>query len=171
MDSAKIKRKKRIVRYTKTENTVNNNRLVQKKQLFSPKKERYTRYTKIKNTVDNNRLIQKKQLSSLRKKTGWVFVALFTVLLFIFTDMISYDILFLSFFISMFWFDLDSRISIGGALLFLILIMIILLFGQIFAFSKSESLAELFAIWVYYFLAIGVIKQIFEFMRNKKHAN
>lgn len=63
---------------------------------------------------------------------------------------------FWAFTVALFWWRLDSRISIGFALVGLITIPILLTF-------EYEQWAEQVAVWVYFFLVIGVVKQIWEY--------
>jgi len=104
----------------------------------------------------------KKPLSQARKISGAIFLMILMLGLFIFTDLTSIDIFFWLFFIAMFWYRLDSRISIGGALVGLVVIMF-LSAGQGFGWWQSDNLAEQIAVAVYFFLVIGVIKQIWEY--------
>ena len=78
------------------------------------------------------------------------------------------------FFASLFYWKVDSRVSIGLALAGLVGIMLMLALsgwgwapswqwgGQIIT-MHFDALAEKVAVWVYFFLVIGVVKQIYEF--------
>ena len=109
----------------------------------------------------------KKPLSQARKISGAIFLTVLMLGLFIFTDLTSIDIFFWLFFIAMFWYRLDSRISIGGALVGLVVIML-LSAGQGFGWWQSDNLAEQIAVAVYFFLVIGVIKQIWEYRSENR---
>ena len=69
---------------------------------------------------------------------------------------------FLVFIAVLFRWRVDSRVSIGAALLCLIAIPISLVLFQIHWWFAGEISAEKIAVWAYYFLAIGVTKQIYE---------
>ncbi|MDI6892106.1 MAG: LytR C-terminal domain-containing protein [Actinomycetota bacterium] len=71
---------------------------------------------------------------------------------------IEYLIL-LHLFLSLIW-GMDSRISIGVALSFLMCCPFLLIF-------KCEQLAERIAIYAFYFLVVGVVLQLIEHMREK----
>lgn len=88
--------------------------------------------------------------------------------LFIYTSLTSIDIFFWIFFFSMFWWNIDGRVSIGFALVFLITIPILLALHQYAGVAHSEAWAEMVAVWVYFFLAIGVMKQVWEMAWEKK---
>lgn len=68
---------------------------------------------------------------------------------------------FFSFFLAFLLMKLDSRVPIGFALVCLIACPFILLFHY-------QLLADKFAIWAYYFLVIGVVLQIIEFIREPR---
>jgi hypothetical protein len=76
-------------------------------------------------------------------------------------DLIPYFIL-IYFFISLIQ-KFDSRIPIAFALLLLFLTAIILVQGQ-------EKAANQIAIYAYYFLVIGVVQQLIEYIRNPQEA-
>ena len=67
----------------------------------------------------------------------------------------------LFFFVLVFW-NLDSRISIGLALAGLVVIPFLLALSSRGIFFASQAAAEQVAVWVYFFLVIGVAKQIIE---------
>ncbi len=110
-----------------------------------------------------------KKLSQTRKISGAVIMLVGMILLFLLTDLTSVDIFFWLFFFAMFWYKLDSRISIAGALIGLVVIML-LSAGQGFGWWKTDNLQEQIAVAVYFFLVIGVLKQIWEYkMESKVH--
>ena len=104
----------------------------------------------------------KKKLSVFRKIIGTVIMLVGMILLFLLTSLTSIDIFFWLFFFAMFWYKLDSRISIAGALVGLVVIMF-LSAGQGFGWWKTDNLQEQIAVAVYFFLVIGVLKQIWEY--------
>ena len=89
-------------------------------------------------------------------------------------------IFFWLFFVSLFYWKIDSRVSIGLALAGLVLIMILLAlsdagiapswrWGDNITTMHLDALAEKVAVWVYFFLVIGVVKQIWEFKVESKN--
>ncbi len=106
--------------------------------------------------------VKREKLSRTRKISGAVIMLVGIILLFLLTDLTSIDIFFWLFFFAMFWYRLDSRISISGALIGLVVIMF-LSAGQGFGWWKTDSLQEQIAVAVYFFLVIGVLKQIWEY--------
>lgn len=69
---------------------------------------------------------------------------------------------FLAFLVVLFRWRLDSRVSIGAALACLVAIPVSLILFQIRWWPAGEAWAETFAVWAYYFLAMGVLRQIVE---------
>ncbi len=108
------------------------------------------------------RSVKRKKLSQTRKISGAVIMLVGMILLFLLTSLTSIDIFFWLFFFAMFWYKLDSRISIAGALIGLVVIMF-LSAGQGFGWWKTDNLQEQIAVAVYFFLVIGVLKQIWEY--------
>ena len=74
--------------------------------------------------------------------------------------------LFMLFWIALFYWKLDSRISIVGALISLVFCPIFLILENNYGFLMGEIWAEQSAVWAYYFLVIGVTKQIWEFRKE-----
>ena len=74
----------------------------------------------------------------------------------------------LFFFVLVFW-NLDPRISIGLALAGLVVIPILLALSSRGIFFASQAAAEQVAVWVYFFLVIGVVKQIVELKFESRH--
>ena len=74
--------------------------------------------------------------------------------------------LFMIFWIALFFWNLDSRISIAGALVCLISCPILLILFEKDILLLGEEYAEQSAVWAYYFLVIGVTKQIWEFRKE-----
>ncbi len=88
--------------------------------------------------------------------------------LLVFTELTIVDIFFWIFFFVMFWWQIDSRVSIGGALVCLVIIPFLLVLGNKEIFLKGEAWAEVVAVWAYFFLVIGVAKQIWEYKKEAK---
>ena len=76
--------------------------------------------------------------------------------------------LFMIFWIALFYWHLDSRISIVGALVCLVFCPILLILENNYGFLMGEIWAEQSAVWAYYFLVIGVTKQVWEFRKEEK---
>ena len=70
--------------------------------------------------------------------------------------------LFMLFWIALFYWNLDSRISIGMGLVSLLSCPILLYLSKNFGLIMGEIWAEQMAVWTYYFLVIGVTKQIWK---------
>lgn len=90
------------------------------------------------------------------------------VLLFTFTEISGEGIFFWLFFISLFCWRIDSRVSIGFALVCLVCIPILLVLFNNDILFLGDVWAEKVAVWAYFFLVIGVVKQIWEFKTEKK---
>lgn len=71
------------------------------------------------------------------------------------------DLLILGYGLISFLFILESRISVGFALIFLVSCPILLIL-------KKQGIAEQMAVYAYYFLVIGVLTQIREFLKEQK---
>jgi hypothetical protein len=81
------------------------------------------------------------------------------------------DLAFIGLFLSVFAWNLDARIPIGGALAGLVLIMAIMLVGPHTEYVNETTWPEVVAVWVYYFLVIGVLKQVKDvFMEGRGEA-
>lgn len=125
--------------------------------------------------IAHSEVKNKKKFSLITKKhsdryniVGGVGLIIFVLGLFIFTGLTSIDIFFWTFFMSMFYWDIDSRVSIGGALVGLVLIMFLLLLNSWGWMSSGDVWAEKVAVGVYFFLVIGVVKQIWEYRTKAK---
>jgi hypothetical protein len=94
----------------------------------------------------------------------------FLMLLFFFllTSLTSVDIFFITFIFSTFFWNIDGRISIGFALLCLIGIMALTILSGYAGVESAKSWSETVAVWTYYFLVIGVLKQMWEHFREPK---
>ncbi len=74
---------------------------------------------------------------------------------------------FSGFILAIVYWDMDSRVAISLALLCLVIIPVLqILYNNNILFS-GEIWSERIAVWAYYFLVIGVVKQIFELKFNK----
>jgi hypothetical protein len=62
----------------------------------------------------------------------------------------------------LFFWNVPGRIAIGCALLCLVSIVILLALANYTIFTRAQTFAEVVAIWTYFFLIIGVLKQVFE---------
>jgi hypothetical protein len=79
--------------------------------------------------------------------------------------------LFFVFLLAIFIWNLDSRISIALALICLIIVPFLLALDEKLIVSELKDWAEQFAVWAYYFLVIGVFKQVFDFRKESKVEN
>jgi hypothetical protein len=70
------------------------------------------------------------------------------------------DILFIIFLVGVFIYDISARVPISLALGLLILIVLVMLVGPHTEFVNETTWPEPIAVWVYYSLAIGVLKQM-----------
>ena len=66
-----------------------------------------------------------------------------------------------------FLWNIDARLPIGSALAMLIAIILVLLVGPHTEFINETTWPEAMAVWVYFFLVIGVAKQIFDHARTR----
>ncbi len=69
------------------------------------------------------------------------------------------DALFILFFVAVFIFNIEARVPISLALFFLVAIVLIMLLGPYTEYVNETTWPEAIAVWVYYLLAIGVLKQ------------
>lgn len=84
------------------------------------------------------------------------------------TALTSADIFFVVFiFVTFFW-NIEGRYSIGFSLLCLVLIMTLLLINQFTSLESTETWSEIIAVWTYYFLVIGIVKQSWDLFREPK---
>ncbi len=98
----------------------------------------------------------------------WVGIALLLALgiaLRTYTELGLDDIFFWVFTAWIFYFNLDARISIGCALAGLFTIPLLLFLAEK-GFAFGEMGAEEVAVWVYFFLVIGVVKQVIDMIRD-----
>lgn len=87
--------------------------------------------------------------------------------LFFFTDFGIDDIFFWVFAVWLFWYDRDARLPIAAALAGLVVIPILLALEARGITVWDDSSAETVAIWVYFFLVIGVAKQIWDMRKER----
>ncbi|HWQ59731.1 MAG TPA: hypothetical protein VN420_01125 [Candidatus Fimivivens sp.] len=107
--------------------------------------------------------------STARDVVGVIVTIVLMVVLFRNLAYFSEGVFFWPFFFVMLYWDLDSRISIGAALAGLVAIMIVSIFANAdVAFVKSWP--EAIAVWVYFFLVIGVVKQIWDMRKPENRA-
>jgi hypothetical protein len=88
--------------------------------------------------------------------------------LFTLTNLTSVEILFWILFIAMFAWNIDSRVALAGALVFLTIIPLFTIFDRLGLLPQGETLSESIAVWVFYFLAIGVLKQLWDTVLESK---
>lgn len=74
--------------------------------------------------------------------------------------------LFLAFFTTVFAWNLDGRVSIGAGLACLVLIMLLQALIQSGVLLLFDESTETVAVWAYYFLVIGVLKQMVDFVQE-----
>lgn len=77
-------------------------------------------------------------------------------------------IFFWGFFLASFLFGWDGRVAIGFALVGLVLIPILLAPKQYAGWILADLWAEEVAVWVYFFLVIGVVRQAWELSRQSE---
>ncbi len=73
---------------------------------------------------------------------------------------------FLAFLAAVFAWDLDGRVSIGAGLACLVLIVVLQALIQSGVLLLFEESTETVAVWAYYFLCIGVLKQLVDLVRE-----
>lgn len=71
-------------------------------------------------------------------------------------------IFFVSFFVALVYWNIEGRVSIGIGLICLVLIVIMQLLVDVLVSLPLQQLSENLAVWAFYFLALGVLKQIYE---------
>ncbi len=75
-------------------------------------------------------------------------------------------VVFMGFLATVFAWDLDGRVSIGAGLACLILIVILQVLIQSGVLLLFEESTETVAVWAYYFLCMGVLKQLVDLVRE-----
>ncbi len=94
--------------------------------------------------------------------------ALVLAILVLFSKLLNFEGgVFLTFIFLLFYWRIDSRFSIKCAIVCLVAVPIFLIISK-HSFTVNENWAERVAVWAFYFLSIGVIKQIWEYMRESK---
>lgn len=88
------------------------------------------------------------------------FFVIALVLLFV-TKWEIFVIFFALFFLSGILFHLDSRVALMGAIVCIVAALL-------FLFLSNKSWSETFAMYAYYFLAIGIVEQIIEYRSERK---
>jgi len=78
------------------------------------------------------------------------------------------SILFPLFFFSIFYWNLDSRIPIALALFCLTTCPILLYLSNRYIFLQGEEWAERAAVWAFFFLVMGVAKQVWDLYRENR---
>lgn len=95
-------------------------------------------------------------------------VLIVAVILKLYLNLSVQAIFFLLFIVILFLWRLNSRVSIGFGLAALICCPILLILSNKQIMLTGEYWAEKFAVWTYYFLCIGVAKQIVEYMNDNR---
>ena len=94
--------------------------------------------------------------------------ALVLVVLVLSSKLLSFEGgVFITFLFSLFYWHIDSRFSIKCAIVCFVAVPIFLIISK-HSFTVNENWAERVAVWAFYFLSIGVIKQIWEYMNESK---
>ncbi len=99
---------------------------------------------------------------------GFTLLVILIAGLVVWTDLGADDIFFWAFALWILWWDRDARISIAAALAGLVVIPILLALEARDIAVWDDGAAETVAVWVYFFLAIGVGKQIWDMRRGQK---
>lgn len=94
---------------------------------------------------------------------GVLLLAIYTLVFGFFFSLPPEPLFFFGFIIAVIYFSLDSRIAIGLALACLVIVPLLLYLSEEQILFRGEIFAERVAVWAYYFLVIGVVKQIFEY--------
>jgi hypothetical protein len=109
------------------------------------------------------------KILSLWDVLGIVILAFIFEMWALFINVSVQGMFFIFFAVILFHWHVDSRFSISlalGSLISVVLLLVLDRFG--FAYGLGQQAAEQVAIWAFYFLAIGVIKQIWEHFREKR---
>lgn len=101
--------------------------------------------------------------------TGSALIAAIIAGLIMWTDLRADEIFFWVFAVWIVWWDRDARISIGAALAGLVAIPILLALEARDIAVWDDGAAETVAVWVYFFLVIGVGKQIWDMRRSRSN--
>jgi hypothetical protein len=95
-------------------------------------------------------------------------VVAISIISLLFTNLQSAVVFFWVFLFSMYAWNINSRVSIAGALLFLNIIPILLILKKLSIVNNIDGLTEQITVWVFYFLTIGVTKQIWEMYQEEE---
>ncbi len=115
-----------------------------------------------------DRFLLKVISTPLKHIFGILFILFVIILLSITTNFTSVGIFFSAFIFSFFYWNIDGRFSIGLALLSLIGIVVLKILIIYTDLVPSEKWPETVAVWAYFFLAIGILKQIWEHLKISK---
>ncbi len=105
------------------------------------------------------------RMHSVRSLLGIAFLFFLVFCLYFFTDLTTVGVFFWLFFVAIFIWRIDSRVSIGLALLCLLFVPVFLVLGSM-GYASGKVWAEMIAVWVYLFLVIGVTVQVIEYVRR-----
>lgn len=103
------------------------------------------------------------KLSHYSDWLGVLLLAIYALVFGLFFSLALEPLFFFGFIIAVIYFSLDSRIAIGLALACLVIVPLLLYLSEEQILFYGEVWAERVAVWAYYFLVIGVVKQIFEY--------
>jgi len=106
--------------------------------------------------------------AGLRDLNGLLLLVILSLIFRLYLNLSLENSLFLLFICTLFYWRIDARLSIGLALVGLISIPVLLILFNQNIYLLGEYRAEQAAIWVYYFLSIGVVKQIWEYASENK---
>jgi hypothetical protein len=101
--------------------------------------------------------------------TDWMGIIILAVYFFVFGyifDASPEPLFFIAFILAMIYWSMDSRVSIALALACLVSIPVMQVLYNKNILFQGEIWSEKVAVWAYYFLVIGVVKQIFELKKE-----
>jgi hypothetical protein len=92
----------------------------------------------------------------------WLYLCLIGAIVFFahHYDVGATNLVFLGILLWVFLFDVDARVPLKGALVSLLLIIVLVIAGKYSPYIDGDAWSEQVAVWVYFFLSIGVIKQV-----------
>lgn len=103
--------------------------------------------------------------------TDWLGILALGLYIFVFGYLFTLPaepLFFIGFILAIIYYEMDSRVSIALALVCLVTIPILLSLFNKNILYQGEIWAEQVAVWAYYFLVIGVVRQIFEYRADAK---
>ena len=103
--------------------------------------------------------------------TDFIGVSILGLYFFVFSRLFgapAEPLIFIGFILAIIYWGMDSRVSIALALACLVIMPILLILFNKDILVNGEIWAEQAAVWAYYFLVIGVVRQIFEYQRDAK---